>query len=94
MANVLCPYCFHKFSTKEAQYQCINEEKKYVKPDSSRASEPKPADDDLDFSSLEADLDAGSQARQEEESGCGRVQRQLPWMQRMLCGAYRCPYNV
>ena len=73
MANVLCPYCFHKFSTKEAQYQCINEEKKYVKPDSSRAPVPKPADDDLDFSSLEADLDSGSQSRQEEESGWVRV---------------------
>ena len=49
-SDILCPYCFKHFSTSEAQYQCVNNEKKYKKR-KTKADGKKV--DDQDFSSAE-----------------------------------------
>ena len=47
-SDIVCPYCFHKFSRKKAQYQCTNNEEKYTQR-SSRSNNT----DDGDYSLAE-----------------------------------------
>lgn len=70
-SDILCPYCFKKFSTKEAQYQCTNDEKKYEK----RSQEviEKKVDDDLDFSSTELGFGDDAPVVTPQESGWVRA---------------------
>ncbi len=72
MASViLCPYCFRKFSTREAQYQCTNEEKKYEKKNPVVIGEK--VNDDLDFSSTEMTFGDENPTTVQPESGWVRA---------------------
>ena len=70
-SDILCPYCFRKFSTKEAQYQCTNDEKRYEKK--SQEVVEKKIDDDLDFSSTELTFGDENPTTVQQESGWVRA---------------------
>lgn len=70
MASILCPYCFRKFSTSEAQYQCTNTETKFVK----RAPSKKKVMQDVDdFTSSEMNFDSTSSQDDAREDSWERV---------------------
>lgn len=69
--DILCPYCFKKFSTKEAQYQCTNDEKKYKK--GSKQVIEKKVDEDTVFSSTELGFSDDAPVATAQESGWVRA---------------------
>lgn len=69
--EILCPYCFRKFPTRKAQYQCTNNEKKYEKGNLETIENE--AEDELDFSSTELSFDDEHPTSARQENGWTRA---------------------